>query len=118
MDEFFEPPTRGGGFVSGYFVGGGQRLGHDFLHIQPSRAWRELLGWATNRADPLTWRLGEEPVARYERLHGPLLSAADVPNQRQPVIDRWVIPNGAFAKVQDAVNQLRLRAELSSYAFE
>ncbi len=38
MGDFFEPTTRGGGFVSGFFVGGGQRLGHDFLHIQPSRA--------------------------------------------------------------------------------
>ncbi|MGP0063645.1 MAG: hypothetical protein ACLQGP_08625 [Isosphaeraceae bacterium] len=118
MDDFFEPPTRGGGFVSGFFVGGGQRLGHGFLHIQPSRAWRELLGWAIDRADPLTWRLGEEPVARYERLHGPLQRAADAPNQRQPVIDRWVVTDAAFAQVQGAVGLLRLRAEFSSDAFE
>jgi hypothetical protein len=118
MDDFFEPPARGGRFVSGFFVGGGHRLGHDFLNIQPSRAWRELLGWAIAPADPLTWLLGEEPVARYERLHGPLQSEADAPNQRQPVIDRWVITDGAFTKVQNAVGLLRLREDFSSDDFE
>ena len=107
MDDFFEPPASGGGFVSGFFAGGGQRLGHDFLDIQPSRAWRDLLGWTIDRTDPLTWRLGEEPVARYERLHGPMQSALDAPNQRQPVISRWVITDGAFAQVQSTVGLLR-----------
>ena len=103
--------------MSGFFVGGGG-LGHDFLHIQPSRHWRELLGWATDRADPLTWRLGEEPVARYEQLHGPLQSVTNAPNLRQPVIDRWVITDRAFAAVQHTVGQLRLREDFSSDDFE
>jgi hypothetical protein len=92
MNDFFEPPTPGTGFASGFFAGGGQRLGHDLLHIQPSRDWREIFGWTIDRADPLTWRLAGEPIARYERLHGPLQHAADSPSQRQPVIDAGSSP--------------------------
>lgn len=101
--RFFEPRTKGR-FVSGYFVGGMQRLGHDIFHIQPPRAWRDRLGWTIKRNDPLIWLDAGRPVARYERLHGPLMHSDKWQSMRQPVIDRWVISDQAFDMVQSHFN--------------
>jgi hypothetical protein len=67
-----------------------------------------------DRWDQLNGRLGPEIIARYERLHGAVQSAGGAPKQRQPIIDRWVITDGAFAQVHVVVGSLRLREEFSS----
>jgi hypothetical protein len=117
IGDFFEPAVRGTSFVSGYFVGGRQRLNHDILHIQPSRGWRDGFGWSVGLADPLTWHADGRPIARYERIHGPLRRTINEPHFRHPLIDRWVIRQTAFSQIEDELGSLRHRTDFRQYPY-
>lgn len=118
LGSFVEPPIPNDpGFVSGYFVGGRQRLHHDHIQIQPPKAWRDHFGWAPVPTDPLAWRSNGDVVARYERLHGPLHDEPNSPNHRQPLVDRWIIRDEAFAAVEGEVGSLRVRTDYNVASF-
>jgi hypothetical protein len=117
LGDFFEPAVRDTGFVSGYFTGGHQRLSHDILHIQPSRSWRDRFGWSVGRSDPLTWHVDGRPIARYERIHGPLRRTIHEPHFRQPLVERWVIRQSAFPQIEDQFGSLRHRHDFRVYPY-
>lgn len=118
LGDFFEPPTVDDRFVSGYFVGGSQRLCYCTLEIQPSRAWRDRLGWNPDSVNPLVWRKDGAVVARYERLHGPLRENVHGPSYRQPIVERWLITVEAFRSVEESFGALRRKDDFEVHPFE
>lgn len=117
LGDFFEPGLEGTDFVSGYFVGGRQRLHHDFLQIQPPTAWRDRFGWSVSSRDPLTWLADGEPVARYERFHGPLRQTVREPRFRQPLLDRWIVTEVAFTQLEEQLGSLRRRVKFRTHPY-
>lgn len=105
-------------FVSGLFVGGHQRLSHCHFEIRPPLDWRDEFGWTPNPANPLQWLHEGEVVATYERVHGVLRDAPHGPKYRQPMIDRWVITDAAFAAVMEKYPDLRDRETFETYQFK
>jgi len=118
LGVFFEPPTQDARVVSAFFVGGHQRLHYCHFEIQPSEAWRTLVGWSNDPRDPLVWTHNGQVVARYERLHGPLRDTPHGSHFRQPLVDRWLVTDSAFEEFQRAAGPLQIRDEFEQFDFK
>jgi hypothetical protein len=116
LSDFFQPETEV--FVSGFFVGGRQRLHYDHFEIQPAKAWRDFFGWSPDSRNPLKWNRNGEVVAQYDRIHGPLRDCLHGPHCRQPKIERWLIKDEAFQEVENVLGSLRRRDEFCTANFE
>jgi hypothetical protein len=104
--------------ASGSFVAGHQRLHRSHFEIQPTREWRDILGWAPDRLNPLVWLSKGVEVARYDRLHGPLGDLSNGPHHReQPIISRWLITDLGFQQFEKLFGELRIREEFETYTF-
>lgn len=113
-----EPLDLSSRFVSGRFVGGHQRLSHCHFEIRPPLSWRKEFGWTPNPLNALEWLLDGNLVAKYETIHGVLRDAPHGPKYRQPIIDRWVITNAAFAAVMEKHPNLRERETFEVHQFK
>jgi len=109
-------PTRKN-FVSGFFVGGRQRLHRSNFEIRPPVRWRDEFGWVPDPQDPLHWTKNGEVVAKYERLHGVLRQAPHEPKYRQPFIDRWVVKSSELQLVKKLIPLLQERERFEVYDF-
>ncbi|QDT50431.1 hypothetical protein Pan258_44900 [Symmachiella dynata] len=112
-----EPRDPSSQFVSGRFVGGHHRLPHCHFKIRPPLNWRDEFGWTPNPLNALEWLFDGKVVAKYERVHGVLRDAPHGPKHRQPIIDRWVITNAAFAAVKAKFPDLRERDAFEVFKF-
>jgi hypothetical protein len=105
----FEPDPPNGASVMAFFSGGGFRIAHSYLKIQPAKLWREL-GWQPDARNPLQWHKDGHVVAFYQRLHGPLPHISGRgPHFRQPLLERWLVRNGALAAANASLGPFRMR---------
>ncbi len=89
-----------------YYVGGQQKLLNSFPLYLPSKLWVEVLGWIPSHDNPLIWYKNDTPIARYEQLHGELISPA-VGYFRQPKLSRWIVKKSAWSEALKLLKNMK-----------
>ncbi len=111
LGDQYEPAPPNDLAVMGFFTGGAQRLGHSFFEIQPSRLWRKF-GWRPDDRNCAQWLDEAGVVATYQRIHGPPRGSNHGPQNRQPILSRWIIRDEALnAASAKAALTFRLRED-------
>jgi hypothetical protein len=118
LGNHLEPGLPRGMFVSAFFVGGLQRLRFADLEIIPSKAWRTSLGWHPSDSDPFSWHFGNDCVARFERVAGPLKDSPIGPLFRQPYFERWLVSDRALEQAEDVFGSLRVCSDFGCHEFK
>lgn len=95
--DWWEPEIEQGLRPVTYAVGGHNRLMISFPQFLPSKIWKLEFEWYPSAENPMIWFCGDQVVARYECIHGPLRSTQSR-HCRQPLLHRWVAKKDAFEK--------------------
>jgi hypothetical protein len=107
LGDHFEPKPPNDVPVMAFFSGGGFRIAHSYLKIQPAKLWYQL-GWQPYARNPLQWHKDGHMVAFYQRLHGPPTHLLG-PHFRQPLLDRWLSTTEALAAANATLGPFRMR---------
>lgn len=111
-DDWWEPRKPRGRRCISFSVGGQQHLLNCFPKVVPSKLWITELGWSPSVDNPFVWLKGNQPVVRFEVLHGPLHSHDQNPGQLETV-HRWVATTAAFESTMKAMPLLHAREQFS-----
>ena len=115
FEDWWEPYIKPGKRPLTYAVGGQQRLTLCFPEFMPAKLWRSEFGWRPAMEYPLVWLAENQPVARYEFIHGtPRFTHSSHP--RQPVIGRWVVKKSAWERVEKSHGLLRMRDDFQHFS--
>jgi hypothetical protein len=111
-DDWWEPRKNKGRRCICFSVGGQQHLLNCFPKMIPSKLWITELGWSPSTDNPFVWLKGEQPVVRFEILHGPPHSH-DQNAGRLETVHRWVVKTAAFESTMKAMPLLKAREQFS-----
>ena len=111
LGNWWQPPPSEDSRPLAFVPGGFQRLPHCFVEWFPARLWLRELKWSPSMEDPLIWMLADQPVARFERLHGRTRDSNNY-HHRQPTLTRWLVKRSAFETVSEKLGRLRRADDL------
>jgi len=115
FDEWWEPSLKHGKRPVTFAVGGHQRLAICFPEFMPARLWRDEFGWRPAKHNPLIWLAGNEPVARYECIHG-VTRFTRSGHPRQPVLGRWLVKKATWKSLEGSHGPFRIRDDFQRFS--
>lgn len=112
LGNWWQPAPSENSRPLAYVPGGFHRLPHCFVELFPARLWLRELKWSPSMKDPLIWMLADQPVARFERLHGKTRDSNNY-HHRQPTLTRWLIKRSAFEAISEKLGRLHRADDLA-----
>jgi hypothetical protein len=112
LGNWWQPSSSEHSRPLAFVPGGFQRLPHCFVDWFPARLWVRELKWSPSMENPLIWMLVNQPVARFERLHGKTRDTNNY-HYRQPTLTRWLVKRSAFETISAKLARLRRADDLA-----
>lgn len=113
--DWWEPDISRGKRPITFAVGGQQRLVFCFPEFMPASLWRSEFGWQPASDNPLVWLAANQPIARYEYVHG-ALRFTQSGHPCQPRLCRWLVKKSAWESLAKKHGPFRMRDDFQRFS--
>jgi len=107
LGNWWEPQIPPGKRPLAFAVGAQHLLTGCSADSFPARLWVTEFGWKPSSQNPLIWLEHNEPVVRYERIHG-VPRFTHWGHARQPLVGRWLVKKSSRERLSKEPGPFRM----------